>query len=438
MTAMTAILALVRKDLKLYLNDRRALLIHLLVPVIVAAFFGALFGGDSGNAPGRQTGRIDIALVAQDRSEIGVKIAAGLRAEPTLRVRELSLAAARASVVAGQANVAVVIPPGFGDAAGAALFGAGAQPALPLFYDPSQSTVLAMVKGLLTREVMQHVSAEMFNGRTGRDFTDASLAQIEEAATVDPEQAALRDMLHGVRAFQARQAQRRQAGGAAGPGEAGLGMPFATRDEAVSAGPAYNVYAHTFAGMGVQFILFMGIDLGIGLLMARRTGLWNRLLAAPVTQGQVLLSRTLSGTLVAAGLMAAIFLCAVVFFGVRITHLPGFALVTLGFALMTATFGLLVAALGRTPEAARGIATFATLMIVMLGGAWVPSFIFPEWLQALSLAMPARWAIDGLDAVTWRGLGIGAALRCTAVLLAFAALFGALAAWRFHARGRDA
>jgi ABC-2 type transport system permease protein len=437
---MTAILALVRKDLKLYINDRRALMIHLLVPVLVAAFFGALFGGGGGGAGKGQTGKIDIALVQQDRSDIGVKIAAGLKAEPSLRVQELTLEEARARVAAGKVNVAVVIPAGFGDAAGGALFGAGEKPALPLFYDPSQATVLAMVKGLLTKEVMQHVSAEMFNGETGRQFTDNSLAQIEEGAAGDPEQAALRDMLHGVRAFQARQEQGRKAAGgaAAGPGRGGLSMPFDTRDEAVSSGPAYNVYAHTFAGMGVQFILFMGIDLGIGLLAARRTGIWNRLLAAPVTQGQVLLSRTLSGTIIAAGLLVAIFVCAVVIFGVQITNLPGFAVVTLSFALMTATFGLLIAALGKTPEAARGIATFATLMIVMLGGAWVPSFIFPEWLQTVSMAMPARWAIDGLDAVTWRGLGIEAALRCTAVQLGFAALFGTLAAWRFHARARDA
>ncbi len=436
---MTAILALIRKDLKLYINDRRALAIHLLVPVIVAAFFGALFGGGGGGSGRGQTGKIDIALVQQDSSDIGVKIAAGLKAEPSLRVQELTLQEARARVAAGKVTVAVVIPDGFGSAAGGALFGAGERPALPLFYDPSQSTVLAMVKGLLTKEVMQHVSAEMFNGETGRAFTDNSLAQIEEAATSDPEQAALRDMLHGVRAFQARQEQRRAAAGAAaGPGQGGLSMPFDTRDEAVSSGPAYNVYAHTFAGMGVQFILFMGIDLGIGLLAARRTGIWNRLLAAPVTQGQVLLSRMLSGTIIAAGLLVAIFVCAVVLFGVEITNPLGFAFVTLSFALMTATFGLLIAALGRTPDAARGIATFATLMIVMLGGAWVPSFIFPEWLQAVSMAMPARWAIDGLDAVTWRGLGLGAALHCAAVQLGFAALFGALAAWRFRARALNA
>eukprot|EP01041_Mallomonas_annulata_P020825 gene20825-40730_t len=47
--------------------------------------------------------------------------------------------------------------------------------------------------------------------------------------------------------------------------------------------------------------------------------------------------------------------------------------------------------------------------MVMLGGAWVPSFIFPEWMQQVTLVIPTRWAVDGFDAVTWRGLGLDAA-----------------------------
>jgi ABC-2 type transport system permease protein len=70
--------------------------------------------------------------------------------------------------------------------------------------------------------------------------------------------------------------------------------------------------------------------------------------------------------------------------------------------------------------------------MVMLGGAWVPAFIFPAWLQQATLVIPVRWAIDGLDAMTWRGLGIGAAVMPTIVLLGFALAFGSLALARFR------
>ena len=45
---------------------------------------------------------------------------------------------------------------------------------------------------------------------------------------------------------------------------------------------------------------------------------------------------------------------------------------------------------GRSAAATRGIAVMATLLLVMIGGAWVPSFVFPKWLQQASLAVPTR------------------------------------------------
>jgi ABC-2 type transport system permease protein len=46
--------------------------------------------------------------------------------------------------------------------------------------------------------------------------------------------------------------------------------------------------------------------------------------------------------------------------------------------------------------------------------------------------VPARWAVDGLDAMTWRGIGLSGALLPTAVLLGFAVAFWAVAVARFR------
>jgi ABC-2 type transport system permease protein len=436
---MTALLALVRKDLILYVNDKRALLLHLLMPVVLAAFFGSLFGG----ASTEQTSKIDIGLVLLDQSDSGQKIAAGLKAESALRVVELSEPEAQARVRAGKLPVAVVIPAGFGAAADSALFGGPKQvrPELPLYYDPSQSTVLAMVKGLLTQQVMQTTSAAMMTS-SGAATTEKQLEELRASARTDPQAVQLTEFLTGLKKFQdQRQAvddARAAQGGAAKEKPGGMTVPYTTRDEALSSGPKYNGYAHSFAGMGVQFILFMGIDLGIGILTARRLGIWARLLAAPVSLTTVLLGRALSGTVIALGLMCAMFACAALIFKVRIDSLAGFLGIALCFSLMTAAFGLFIAAFGKTPEAARGIAVFATLIMVMLGGAWVPSFVFPEWVQQATLVVPTRWAIDGFDAVTWRGLGLEGALLPMAVQLGFAIVFGGLALYKFlrdQARG---
>lgn len=424
---MTAFLALVRKDLILFLSDRRALLVNLALPILIATFFGYLFGG-SGPA---KSGTIDVALVQQDSSEVGVKIAAALKADATLKITVMDAAQARQAVAKGGQKAAIVIPAGFGDAAGEALFGAGKKPAIGVLYDPSQQAVLAMVKGMLTQQVMQVVSAEMFNGKSGQAFTDKTMKELEQEVAADPDHVALRDMLVSVKKFQDRPQAKTQAAGAS---KGGLSMPFTTSDQQVSSGPkeaGYNGYAHSFAGMGVQFILFLGVDMGIGILLARRSGIWNRLLAAPVTLTTVLLARAASAAIISFCLLCTMFAFAVVVFGVHITNLVGFVGVAICFALLTASFGLLIAAFGKTPEAARGIAVFATLIMVMLGGAWVPSFMFPDWVQKVTVAVPTRWAIDGLDAMTWRGLGMDAAGVAMAAELGFALLFAALALTKF-------
>jgi ABC-2 type transport system permease protein len=185
--------------------------------------------------------------------------------------------------------------------------------------------------------------------------------------------------------------------------------------------------------MGVQFILFMGIDAGIGMLLQRQRGLWKRFRAAPLSKGLLLGSRALSSAVIAMVILMVIFGFARVVFGVRIEgSMAGFLGVCLAFSLMTAAFGLLVAALGKTPEATRGLAIFVTLIMVMLGGAWVPAFIFPQWLQKVTMVMPTRWAVDGLDSMVWRGLGFQAAVGPIAVLLGSAMLFGVLAVTRFR------
>lgn len=426
---MTALIALVRKDLVLFLADRRALVLALLMPVMLGAFFGFLFGG-SGRS---DNSKIEIGVASQDDSNISRQIISGLKADSSLHAVDLTPDEAREQVRKGKLTAAIVIPAGFGQASGSAFFGAAAKPEIAVFYDPTQSAVLAMVKGLLTQQVMQVVSAEMFSGKQGFQFIDQSIAQLDQAAAADPARKEMRDFLQSVKKFQIG---NQAPGHAAEPGTAqggGLSVPFVTHEQAMSSGPKYNGYAHSFAGMGVQFILFMGLDAGIGILLARRLGLWSRFRAAPITIGTILGARAVSSAIIALGLLAFVYVVGGVFFQIRIAgSVPGFIGIALSFALFTATFGLFIASIGTTPEATRRLATFATLIMVMLGGAWVPAFIFPQWLQTASLVMPTRWAVDGLDAMTWRGLPLAAAWPPMAVLLGFSLLFGALALWKFR------
>ena len=421
--ALIPLFAMVRKDLQIFVSDRRAVIMAFAAPIVIGSFFGAVFSGagDSGEAA-----RIPVLVVDQDGGAISKRIVAAVTADTTLEVRTATADEARDIVRRGDVSVGVVIPKGFGDAAGTALFGGNDRPQLEILYDPSRAAELGMVRGMLMGHVMEAVSAEMFAGERGRQLVDDTLAQLDTPGT-PPEQArALRGLLTSVQAFNS-------TGGASSGG--GLTVPYTVREEAMTAqtGVAYNSFAHAFAGMGVQFILFAAIDLGIGILLERQRGLWKRLRSAPISRLQLLLGKVASGTVIALVSLVVSFAFAILVWGVRIDgSVVGFIGVAAACALMASSFGLLLASLGRTPNATRGMAILATLIMVMLGGAWVPTFVFPAWLQQLTVVVPTRWAVDGLDAMTWRGVGAAGAVMPVLVLLGFAIAFGAIAVARFN------
>ena len=396
MSSSTAFRALVRKDLVLYFSNRRALVMSILAPIVIAAFFGAIFGAGM-----EKPSRIAIGLADLDASAVSKAVAAAVKGDAAFDVKEGDEATGVALAREGKVRAAIVLPPGFGEQARQALVGGGAKPVVAVHYDPSQATALTLVRGLLSQHVMKALGDSLGSGTSGAQGADGGKSESG-------------------------------AGGMARP--SAFSLPFTTEavESTARTDRPYNGYAHSFAGMGVQFILFMGIEVGVGVLLARRLGLWKRLRAAPLSRSLLLGSHIVSGAITALVLLAIIYAAAIGIFHVRIDgSVAGFVGIAIAFALLTSSFGLLIAAIGKTPEATRGLAIFATLVMVMLGGAWVPSFVFPPWLQTASLVVPTRWAVDGLDAMTWRGLGFDAAIAPIAMLLAFSALFAAIAIWRF-------
>jgi ABC-2 type transport system permease protein len=425
---MIPFLALVRKDLRLFFQDRRAVIVGLVVPIVCGSFFGYIFGGQRGKSEPSKTA---VLFVDEDQSAISRGVSAKLGENKNLDVKPAALDEARTKVRKGKATAAVLIPKNFGTEAGNAFFGGQKKPEIGLLYDPSHAMELGMISGILNGNVMQVVSKEMFTGESGRQTVKQQLARIDGNKNIPPDtRKTLRGLLANVDKLNAQQASDQNSG----EPTRGLSMPYQTREEAITAGTGieYNGYAHSFGGMGIQFILFMGLDVGIRLLLLRQSGLWQRLRAAPLSKTMLLSSRATSAAIIAGFILLVLFAFARVVFGVHIQgSFLGFVGVCVAFSLMTAAFGLMVAALGKTIEATRGYAVMGTLLMVMLGGAWVPTFIFPQWLQKFTVVVPTRWAMDGIDAMTWRGLGVSAALAPIAVMLLFTLVFGVVAVGRF-------
>jgi ABC-2 type transport system permease protein len=215
---------------------------------------------------------------------------------------------------------------------------------------------------------------------------------------------------------------------------AAVGRPFTTEVTTVAGGDAnFDGAAHALAGMGLQFILLGAVDAAVGMLTERQKGLFRRLQAAPLSRAVLIASRLISGAVIALAVIVFLYAFGSATMGIAIKgSRVGFALVAVTFALLASSLGVLIATFGKTPQATRGVGVMIILIATFLSGAWLPAFMFPAWMQRATLAVPSRWALDGLDAMTWRGLDLDAALAPAGVLVFSAAICAGWAALRFR------
>jgi ABC-2 type transport system permease protein len=434
----TAVRALIRNDIRLYFADRRAVIVGVVVPILIAAFFGYIFGG---TGQSKDPGKIPIAVVDEDQSSVSRAITGDLATDPLLQVSTLDRASAREQVKSGKQNAAAIFPNGFGEQTTKSLFTGANKPQVELLVDPSQTTGARVIEGLLAQYSMQEISKEAFTGTYGRKAIDSYLEQLDKLEQT-PLRADLKTLLNAARRLNDQADSGAESGSAAGAGASSgeqrrfsLSIPYTVASTSVTArdNTPYNGYAHSFAGMSVQFILFAGIDAGVLLLLTRQRGIWQRLRSAPLSRSEFMLARALATMLIGLFQITVIYLAALLVFNVRIEgSWPGFIAVVVSFCLLNATFGLMLATLGRSASTTRGLAMMVTLLLVMIGGAWVPAFVFPGWLQNASRYLPTRWAMDGLDGATWRGLPFDAAVLPTLVLIGSAVICLLVAIWRFR------
>lgn len=197
----------------------------------------------------------------------------------------------------------------------------------------------------------------------------------------------------------------------------------------------FSYLSYTAAGVlswGVANAAVFGI--GFTLMQWRADDILRMIRMSPAPLSSVIGSRYVLA--LGVGLVQS-----VLFVGVAM--LPGFDLVPASrwpllipvMVLGITTFlllGVIIGSIADTPESVAGIANFLMLPMAFLSGSFFPLDAMPDWLQKISLIMPLRYLNDAVSAgLTGRGdlsdIGVGCA-----GLVAFAVVFGAVAARTFR------
>ncbi|MFN8589061.1 MAG: ABC transporter permease [Candidatus Eisenbacteria bacterium] len=371
-------------------RDRVAQVMTFVLPIGFFSIFALVFGGNSGS----QTPRVHVLVVDESRTETSANLVKLLGEEDGLLVQSrakaagagprdsavvLTRARAEALVRSGEAPVALVLPAGL-DTSLLRYDGRGVK-ALVLA-DAADPVASRMVAGLLQRATLRlsRLAAAEFGGSTSPDGVDDMMPARVETRTVVGEK---------------------------------------------RTSPMIAFYA---AGIAVMFLMFSAAGAGGALIEETESGTLERLLTSNVGMGGLLAAKWLYITSLGVVQITVMFVWGMLVFRLPLlTHLPGFAIVTVTTAACVAAFGLALGAFARTRQQLQGISNLVILGLSAIGGSMFPRFLMSETLQKVSLVGFNAWALDAYRKVFWFELPLAALWPQLLALGAFTAAFLVLA-----------
>lgn len=447
---MRILFTLLRKDCANFLRDKAAVSLTFFVPIALIYIFGQVFGinrkeaGPSG---------IRVAVVNQSGEPGAQKLIEALARERAFRIvtnrtlagqspHALSEDDIRAMMRDNETRFGLVIPRDL-------IRQEGIGVRLKILSNPRNEIEAQTVNGLLQKAIF--ASAPELLGRSllqrGKQFIgEARFDRFTEtlAATITNSFGGDRDAIR----------QRIESGdfGLFSPADLSLPGTNATTTSGLTS-PLANVVkieteqvigkqvknpeaTRVVGGWAMMFLLFAVSGSASAFFDERKTGIFQRLLAAPVRRAHILWSRFLFGTLLGLVQLTALFFAGRVMYGVDVLgNFGNLLVICLAAGAASTAFGMLIVSVTSTSAAAQGLATFVVLTMSACGGAWFPISFMPEFMQHIARFTIVYWAMEGFSRVLWAGQSFVEILPTVGVLLAITAGVMMIAIWRFN-RGR--
>jgi ABC-2 type transport system permease protein len=401
---MKQIIALALKDLRLMPRNKGGLFFTFVWPVLVTVLFGIMFGGQDDG----EQGKIRIAVVDEDGSD-------GSRAflqklEESFELSPMTQPDAEAAVRRGQRTGFIVVKPGFGEASNRMFYGSPKE--IEVGVDPARKAEAGMLEGRLMKHAAGDMQKMFTDPQATTTMVDKALGDIKQAPS--DQTAPVQRFLGELKTFMGTP-QSQQGPPGSPPGE-WQPLKITQKDVArVREGPR-NPFDITFPQGVIWGLIGCAMSFGISLVTERTHGTLVRLRMAPITNAQILGGKALS-CFVSILFVELMLLAVALGFGVRPTSYAILALAGLSAAVCFVGFMMLVASLGKTEQTASGAAWAMLMPLAMIGGAMVPTFVMPAWIQSISFISPIRWTMLAIEGGVWRNFSIGEMVVPCAILI---------------------
>lgn len=162
-----------------------------------------------------------------------------------------------------------------------------------------------------------------------------------------------------------------------------------------------NAAQHNVPAWTLFAMFFIVMSLGGSLVREKESGSFVRLKTLPTSYLVALLSKQLTYlgvTVLQAALIFAMGIWVFPWFSLPALHLPsdglGLVVVTLLCGWCAVSYAICIGTFAATPEQSNGFGAVSVIILAVIGGLMVPSFILPDGLRAFMNVSPLHWGLE--------------------------------------------
>jgi ABC-2 type transport system permease protein len=395
------IFSIASKELRLWLQAPGNWLTVFLVPLAFIGILGSVFA--------KGTPVITVFAVNEDKGAYGAEIIELLANSENLEFEMLATQEeADARVAKGDRMAAVVIPADFSEAVKTSDGGS-----IIVIVDPARKKDGGLVTGLVQSALIKSVVyAEIDRALQGMFKKQSASSENNEFFQTF--------INAGIKAVLAKEVN------------AAIDNPLIKVEteplSQKSSNAEISIMSSLSPGFALAFVFFLISHLAITVVDEREIGTLRRLITTPASRAVILFGKALPFFGVAVIQLVFILLVCNMVFGMELGSEPlALAVIILSIGVCVAGLGFMVAALVKNGAQAAIGAVVIALAMAAVSGCMMPQVK----IAGLNMVTPHYWALEGIQNVIARGMGLDGVLMQSGILLGMAVLFFVIGALRF-------
>ncbi len=424
-----------------FIKDKTAMLLTFLVPAVLIIIFGNIFGGSSG-----ERGKAEVIFVNNSDSEIAklienkldssssIKLIKKYRIEGTDSIADFTEQKAIEFVKAGKISAAVVLPEDFLSDTSAAMN-------IKFYYDPRNEIESSIIQAGIQKTIFSELP-QIFPALLTRQANDilgnkkGEKFRTDMAGVVSDYFGIPKDSVLSMTSPDVKSSNLAESTSDSTSNSFIDNLIKFDSVQLVGKDIENPQVTRIVGGWAIMFLLFTLTAIATSLFEEKQEGTLKRLLCMPVTRTQILLSKYFFSMIMGIVQLLVLFIFSWAIFNVDIfSNFFNLMIVIIISASAAVSFGMIITSHATSLSQANGIATLLILVMSAVGGAWFPTFLFPDWLQIVAKFTLTYWSVEAFQQILWRHAQLSSITLNLFILIMISVVFNFYAIARFN-RGK--